>query len=82
MYYTINSLLSPGYTAGIFQTQSTISYNGGNVINIIPTMNGGNTSVTAFTITNGGYVGCFTSAEVLPLPLYYLVQGMLHAHVL
>ena len=66
MYYTVNSI-SLAYTAGTFQSQPTISYNGGGVINITPTMNGGNTIVTAFTITNGGYVGCFSAAPTIVL---------------
>jgi len=57
MYYPVNSIQLT-YTAGTFQTQPTISYNGGGVINITPTMNGGNTIVTGFTITNGGYTNC------------------------
>jgi hypothetical protein len=66
MYYAVNSL-QLAYTAGNFQTQPTISYNGGGVINITPTMNGGNTIVTAFTITNGGYTNCFTSPPTIVL---------------
>jgi hypothetical protein len=30
-------------------------------------MNGGNTIVTGFTITNGGYIGCFSSAPTIVL---------------
>jgi hypothetical protein len=66
MYYTINSI-SLDYTVGTFQSQPTISYNGGGVINITPVMNGGNTIVTAFTITNGGYTNCFSSPPTIVL---------------
>ena len=52
---------------GSFISQPTISFNGGNVINITPQMNGGNTIVTGFNITNGGYVGCFSSAPTIVL---------------
>ena len=64
MYYTINSI-SLNHTVGTFQSQPTISYNGGGVINITPVMNGGNTIVTAFTITNGGYTNCFSSPPTI-----------------
>ena len=50
---------------GNFITQPTISYNGGGIINIIPTMNGGNTIITGFNIINGGYANCFTSAPTI-----------------
>jgi hypothetical protein len=66
MYYTVNSIQLT-YTTGTFQTQPTISYNGGGVINITPTMNGGNTIVTGFTITNGGYTNCFSSPPTIVL---------------
>jgi hypothetical protein len=65
---TLNSLVSSvtvPVTYGSFQTQPTISYNGCGVINITATMNGGNTIVSGFTITNGGYTGCFTSAPII-----------------
>ena len=61
---TIPILYSP---LGSFTSQPTISFNGGNVINITPQMNGGNTIVTGFNITNGGYVGCFSSAPTIVL---------------
>ena len=47
-----------GYTAA-----PTISFNGGGFINIVATMNGGNTIITGFTITTGG-TG-FTSAPTI-----------------
>ena len=62
-----NNISIQNYPLGTFQSQPTISLNGGNVINITATMNGGNTIVTGFNITNGGYVGCFTSAPTIVL---------------
>ena len=49
---------------GTFQSTPTISYSGGD-INITPQMNGGNTIVTGFNITNGG--SGFTSAPTILL---------------
>ena len=68
MYYQLNTI-SPiqNYPLGTFTTQPTISYNGGGVINITPNMNGGNTIVTGFNITNGGYAGCFASPPTIVL---------------
>ena len=66
MYNTINSI-QLAYTAGSFQAQPTISFNGGGNINLVATMNGGNTIVTGFTLTNGGYTGCFTSPPTIVL---------------
>jgi hypothetical protein len=63
----ISSISFSNNPIGSFQTQPTISYNGGGVINITATMNGGNTSITGFNITNGGYVGCFSSAPTIVL---------------
>jgi len=67
MYTQINSVLFYGNTLGTFQSQPTISYNGGGIINITATMNGGNTSIASFNITNGGYVGCFSVAPTIVL---------------
>ena len=63
----ITSLSLPFSPYGSFTSQPTISFNGGGVINITPTMNGGNTIVTGFNIVNGGYVGCFSSAPTIVL---------------
>ena len=60
----INSI-QLGYTAGTFQSQPSISCNGGGVINITSNMTGN--AVTSFTITNGGYVSCFSSAPTIVL---------------
>ena len=65
MYYQVNNVLFYNNTIGSFQAQPTISYNGGGVINITPTVNGGNTIVTGFNITNGGYHGCFSAAPTI-----------------
>ena len=65
MYNQMNNVLFYNNTIGAFQSQPTISYNGGGVINITATMNGGNTIVTGFNITNGGYAGCFTSPPTI-----------------
>ena len=65
MYTQLNNVLFYGNTLGTFQSQPTISYNGGGVINITATMNGGNTVVTGFNITNGGYNGCFSVAPTI-----------------
>ena len=65
MYYQVNNVLFCNNTIGSFQAQPTISYNGGGVINITPTVNGGNTIVTGFNITNGGYHGCFSAAPTI-----------------
>ena len=67
MYYGVNNISFSNNPIGSFQTQPTISYNGGGVINITATMNGGNTSIANFNITNGGYVGCFSSAPTIVL---------------
>jgi hypothetical protein len=56
--------LSIGSAYGTFTTQPTISYNGGD-INITPTMNAGNTIVTGFNITSGGFG--FTSPPTIVL---------------
>ena len=64
----VNTILPiQNYPLGTFQTQPTISFNGGGVINLVATMNGGNTIITGFTITNGGYTGCFSSAPTIVL---------------
>ena len=64
----ITSVLLPFSSYGsLFTSQPTISYNGGGVINITPTMNGGNTIVTGFNIVNGGYAGCFSSPPTIVL---------------
>ncbi len=65
MYYTVNSI-PLAYIAGTFQAQPTIYWWW--CFNITPTMNGRNTIVTAFTITNGGYVtyvDCFSAAPTI-----------------
>jgi hypothetical protein len=67
MYNQINNVLFYNNTIGAFQSQPTISYNGGGIINITPQMNGGNTIVTGFNITNGGYTGCFSAAPTIVL---------------
>ena len=65
MYNQINDVIFYNSTIGTFQSQPTISYNGGGVINITTQMNGGNTIVTGFNITNGGYTGCFSSPPTI-----------------
>jgi len=50
---------------GTFTSQPTISFNGGNAINITANLTA--QAVTSFTITNGGYIGCFTSAPTILL---------------
>ena len=67
MYYKINTITPNIKPSGTFISQPTISFNGGGVIDITPTMNGGNTIVTGFTYTNGGYNGCFSSAPTIIL---------------
>ena len=67
MYTKLNSITPNIKPSGTFISQPTISFNGGGVINITPTMNGGNTIVTGFNITNGGYNGCFSSAPTIIL---------------
>ena len=64
--YQVNSIILPNIIPlGTFTSQPIVSYNGGGVINITPTMNGNNTIITAFTITNGGYINCFTSQPTI-----------------
>ena len=67
MYNLINNIPITYNMGSAFTVQPTISYNGGGVINITPNMNGGNTIVTGFNITNGGYTGCFSSAPTIVL---------------
>jgi hypothetical protein len=67
MYTTINSITPNSQPLGTFISQPTISFYGGGVINITPTMNGGNTIVTGFNITNGGYTNCFATAPTIVL---------------
>ena len=67
MYTKVNTLALTTKPSGTFITQPTISFNGGGVIDITATMNGGNTIVTEFTITNGGYTGCFATTPTILL---------------
>jgi hypothetical protein len=64
---SIIKTISPiqNYPLGTFQTQPIISFNGGGVLNITATLTG--QAITAFTITNGGYIGCFSSAPTIVL---------------
>jgi len=50
---------------GTFTSQPIISFNGGNAINITANMTA--QAVSSFTITNGGYIGCFSSAPTIVL---------------
>jgi hypothetical protein len=64
----VNSIILPNslIPLGTFTSQPIVSYNGGGVINITAVMNGNNTIITGFTITNGGYAGiCFTSQPTI-----------------
>ncbi len=63
----INTLQLSYNPIGTFTTQPTISFNGGGIINITPQMNGINTIIVGFTITNGGYPGCFSSPPTILL---------------
>jgi hypothetical protein len=68
MYYSLDNIQAiPNYPIGTFQVQPTILQNGGGVINIVATMNGANTIVTGFTLTNGGYTRCFSSPPTIVL---------------
>ena len=63
MYYNINSITLQNYPLGTFQNQPIISFNGGGVINITANLTGN--AITSFTITNGGYAGCFSYAPAI-----------------
>lgn len=66
---TINQVLNtvslPTTPYGQFLTTPTISFNGGGVIDITATLTG--TAITGFTINNGGYTNCFSSAPTIIL---------------
>ena len=67
MYNSINTIPFTNNPIGTFQTQPIVSYNGGGVITITPQMNGGNTIITGFNLTNGGYTNCFSSPPTIVL---------------
>lgn len=50
---------------GQFLTTPTISFNGGGVIDITANLTGA--AITSFTINNGGYTNCFSSAPTIIL---------------
>jgi hypothetical protein len=67
MYYKINNIAPTIKPSGTFISQPSISFNGGGLIDTIATMNAGNTIVTGFTFTNGGYTNCFATAPTIVL---------------
>ena len=58
--YQLNSIIFPSNLIpyGTFVSQPIVSFSGGGVINITAVVTG--TAITSFTITNGGYVNCFS----------------------
>jgi len=61
----LNSVSLPTKPYGQFLTAPTISFNGGGVIDITATLTG--VAITGFTINNGGYANCFSSAPTIIL---------------
>jgi len=65
MGQVLNTVSLPTTPYGQFLTTPTTSFNGGGVIDITATLTGA--AITSFTINNGGYTNCFSSAPTIIL---------------